>query len=79
MRVIEITESKLDKMSDLAEEMLTAVGRLMHCISELGEESGLNMRMGDGDYRSMSTMRRRHERDDYDGDDFGERRRRYRY
>lgn len=75
MRVIEITESKLDKMSDLAEEMLSAGGKLMHCISELGEENGFNMRRGDGDYRSMSAMRR----DDYDGDDFGERRRRYRY
>ena len=29
MRIIEITESKVDRMSELAEEMLSAGGRLM--------------------------------------------------
>lgn len=90
MRIIEITESKVDRMSELAEEMLSAGGRLMNCISELSDEGGFGERRGDSDYRSMPPVRRRagsepmrmrdeRWRDDYDGDGFGERRGRYRY
>lgn len=38
MKVIEITESKLGKMSDLVEDMLLAGGELMHCLSKMEEE-----------------------------------------
>lgn len=40
MKLVEITESKLDKMSDMLEEMLMLGGKLMHCISSLQEEDG---------------------------------------
>lgn len=72
-------------MSELVEEMLSAGGRLMSCISELSDEGGFGERRGDSDYRSMPPMRRRagsepmRMRDDYDGDGLGERRGRYRY
>jgi len=39
MRIIEITENKVDKMSTLAEEMLTIGGKLMSCIEQLSDES----------------------------------------
>ena len=38
-KIIQITEDKVSKMSDLMEDMLTLGGKLMHCISELEEES----------------------------------------
>ena len=40
MQIIEITESKVEKMSDYAEKMLKYGGKLMQCIEELsGDES----------------------------------------
>ena len=38
MRVIEISDNKLNKMADLTEEMLMAGGKLMSCISRREEE-----------------------------------------
>ena len=42
MQIIEITESKVEKMSDYAEKMLKYGGKLMQCIEELsgGESMG---------------------------------------
>lgn len=47
--MIEISESKYDKMSSLIEEILSAGGKLMSCIENLGESS-YNER-GRGGYR----------------------------
>lgn len=40
MMMIEISESKLDKMSDYVEEMLWAGGELMHCLEKMKGGSG---------------------------------------
>lgn len=39
MRIIKITESKKEKMSDYAEKMLRYGGKLMQCLEELDEGS----------------------------------------
>lgn len=46
--MIEISESKVDKMSELAEKMLKYGGKLMQCIEEMSEESGMGHRGGYG-------------------------------
>lgn len=40
MFVVEITEQKLDKATELAEKMLKYGGQLMQCLSEWEEEAG---------------------------------------
>lgn len=57
MRIIKITESKKEKMTDYAEKMLKYGGKLMQCLEEL-EEGGMGERDEDDD-------------DDYDDDDMG--------
>ena len=73
MTMIEISDSKVSKMSEYAEDALHSMGRLMSCISSLenggyGErsEGRYGNRYGGGDmgYRDM----------DDDDEDFGERR-----
>jgi hypothetical protein len=44
MMFIQIEESKLDKMSEYAEKMLKYGGKLMSCIEEMSEESGMGER-----------------------------------
>jgi hypothetical protein len=44
MYMIQIEESKLDKMSEYAEKMLKYGGKLMSCIEEMSEESGMGER-----------------------------------
>lgn len=39
MKIIEITESKLHKMSDMLEEMLMLGGKMMTCLSSLSTHS----------------------------------------
>lgn len=46
MYMIQIEESKVEKMSELAEKMLKYGGKLMQCIEEMSEESGMGMREG---------------------------------
>lgn len=46
MYMIEIEDSKVDKMAELAEKMLKYGGKLMSCIEELSEESGMGERGG---------------------------------
>jgi hypothetical protein len=41
MMMIEISESKVEKMSDYAEKMLRYGGKLMQCIEELSEGEGM--------------------------------------
>jgi hypothetical protein len=44
MMFIQIEESKLDKRSEYAEKMLKYGGKLMSCIEEMSEESGMGER-----------------------------------
>lgn len=60
MYMIEIEESKVDKMAELAEKMLKYGGKLMSCIEELSEESGMGER---GGYRESGMSNRYIERD----------------
>lgn len=76
-KIIEITESKVDKMSNLVEDMLLAGGELMHCLTKLsdemyGERGGNNMSGGNYGNRSRYGERGNYGnrmRDDYDDDD----------
>ena len=87
--MIEVSESKVSKMSEYAEDALHAMGRLMSCLSALesgyGERSGESGRsmMGnrgsyDNRYDDEMDMRgygsRMNYRDEDDDEDFGERR-----
>lgn len=47
--MIEISESKVEKMSDYAEKMLRYGGKLMQCIEELSEGEGMGERWDDDD------------------------------
>ena len=42
--VIEISEDKFGKMAEYTEKMLKYGGKLMSCISEMGEEYGMSFR-----------------------------------
>lgn len=41
--MIEITENKVNEMSELVEKMLKYGGKLMHCIDEMGDDRGERM------------------------------------
>lgn len=81
MYMIEIKEDKFEKMAEYTEKMLKYGGKLMSCISELGEEHGMSFRDGmnyrNEDEYSRSMMRNQrgynsrgyNERDDEDWDD----------
>lgn len=75
--MIELTENKYDKMSEYAEKMLKYGGKLMSCISEMGEEHGYGHREGYGmRYGSGSSINSRYGygmRDDEDWDEMDER------
>lgn len=78
MQIVEITESKVEKMSDYAEKMLKYGGKLMQCIEELssgGESVGRRERYYDDDDDRYDEMG---ERDNYGGGSgrggYGERR-----
>lgn len=49
--VIEISEDKFGKMAEYTEKMLKYGGKLMSCISEMGEEYGMSFRGGGMNYR----------------------------
>jgi hypothetical protein len=44
--MIEISESKVEKMSEYVEDMLWAGGELMHCLEKMKGESGFGERGG---------------------------------
>lgn len=67
--MIEITESKVSEMSELAEKMLKYGGKLMQCISECQDGQGYS-RMG----RRNPMSDYRDKWDDYDDDDRYDRR-----
>lgn len=81
MYMIQIEEHKLDKMSEYAEKMLKYGGKLMSCIEEMSEESGMGHRGGRygerqggeygsrySDYGSRGSMGYRDD-EDWDDDD----------
>lgn len=57
MYMIEIEESKVEKMSSLVEDMLTIGGRLMNCLEGLSSER---------EYDTKSSRNQESERRDYD-------------
>jgi len=59
MMMIEISESKVEKMSDYAEKMLRYGGKLMQCLEDVSEGEGMGQR--------------EYDEDDYGDDDMGER------
>lgn len=61
MRIIEIREDKFEKMGELTEKMLKYGGRLMSCISELGDEYGINFREHEDEYHRSMMGNRYHE------------------
>lgn len=78
MKIIEITETKVDKMAEYAEDALHAMGRLMSCISSL-ENGGYGERYGDygerGRYGNRGGSMNYRDDEDWDSDDMiGERR-----
>ena len=46
MYMIEISDSKVDKMSEYVEDMLWAGGELMHCLEKMKGEHGYGEREG---------------------------------
>lgn len=73
-----------EKMSSMVEDILYTAGRLMSCVEEMEESDGYGERRMD--YRYGMGMRdgghmgmRRHDWDEYDPYDMGERRRYRRY
>ena len=72
--MIEITEDKFDKMAEYTEKMLKYGGKLMSCLSDMGEEYGMNYRENEdyGRYGRRSGMNYRD--DEWDEDEMSERR-----
>lgn len=63
MRMIKITDSKKDEMSELTEKMLHYGGKLMSCLESLGDEDygermGMRDDWGDDDEEEDMGMRR---------------------
>lgn len=76
--MIELSESKADKLKEHAEKVLKYGGKLMQCLEELSEESSMGERVGrygsrygnrGGDYGNRMGYR-----EDWEDEDFGERR-----
>lgn len=72
--MIEISESKKEKLSEYIEDALHAMGKAMSCVEQFGNEYGERSRYGS---RGGSSMGYR-DMEDWDDDDMGERRRRSR-
>lgn len=64
--MIEINEDKFDKMAEYTEKMLKYGGKLMSCLSEVGEDYGISFR-DDNDYRGGSYGDRGRYSNRYDG------------
>lgn len=56
MTVIEISDSKVEKMSEYVEDMLWAGGELMHCLEKIKEESDMGSRGGYREGRGGGSM-----------------------
>lgn len=67
MYMIEITESKISQLSELAEKMLKYGGKLMQCIEDIDNDSRIGHRQPMPDYRDEWRHR------DYDDEAYQER------
>lgn len=77
MYMVEISDSKIDKMSEYVEEMLWAGGELMHCLEKMKGEHGYGHRDEYSKHHSDMGERGRYMNyrdEDWDGDEYGERR-----
>lgn len=54
MMVIEIKEDKFEKIAEYTEKMLKYGGKIMSCLSEVGEEYGMSFREGGYGDRGMN-------------------------
>lgn len=83
--MIEISESKIDKLAEHAEGAIRHVGKLMQCIEELSEDGHMSERGGyergghygnrhDGGSRYGDRYDRGRDMDDWEDGDMGERR-----
>lgn len=80
MRIIEITEDKREKLSHNVEKALKYMGKVMQCVESLEEDEEMGYRENDdyedrGRMGNRQPMGRRREREDWEDDDMGERRR----
>lgn len=55
MYMIEIKEDKFEKIAEYTEKMLKYGGKVMSCLSEVGEEYGMQLRDG-GSYGNRSNQ-----------------------
>lgn len=81
-KIIEITEKKMDKLSDLVEGILLKGGELMHCLTKMEDEM-YGERSRGGDRYGTSSKHRDDDRDwdddrDFDIEEMLNKRRRYR-
>lgn len=81
MYMIQIEEPKFEKMAEYTEKMLKYGGKLMSCLSEVGEHHGMSFRDDEEHHRMMEERypyENRHinyrDNDDYDEDEIHERR-----
>lgn len=75
MKVIEITETKADKLSEHIEEALISLGKAMHCVEEMRDSAYGERRYGSRDDEGMYGERRGNMRyREYDDDIMAERR-----
>lgn len=58
MKIIEITETKMDKLSEHVEQGLRHLGKAMQCIDEWMQEGGMGERGGSMGYRNEDSYRR---------------------
>lgn len=83
--MVEISESKIDKLAEHAEGAIRHVGKLMQCIEELSEDGHMGERGGyergghygnrhDGGSRYGDRYDRGRDMDDWEDGDMGERR-----
>jgi hypothetical protein len=63
MMIIEISEPKFEKMAEYTEKMLKYGGKLMSCISEVGEKHGMNFREHDGEHDGYGRYGHPHEKE----------------
>ena len=70
-KVIEITEKKLGKLSELVEDMLLSGGELMHCLTKM-EDEFYGERRSSGSMDGMGGSRYGERHQDRDRDDWDE-------
>ena len=75
MKIVEISSSKINKMSELVEDMLLAGGELMHCLTKMedemyGERGGSSRYTDGGMMGERRRMGMRYDEGRYDHDEW---------